>query len=203
MDALPSCEDVIEALKAWLRGNGHVEVKNWTLAGNAEPTDNPDFPAVVASLSRLRNAEYPDVKLNAFTNGMGLVPRVNTNHEAALNALDRLDRPCLKLDAGIPDAWRRLARPVNGVELEEWLAGAERVREPFIQTMLVNGRIDNTSGSELGALKDRYARLRPKGVYVLTLNKPPADSRLRPVSSEKFKEAKEFLLKGLREGLPA
>ncbi|MCP4690836.1 MAG: radical SAM protein [Desulfobacterales bacterium] len=177
---LPTPGAVLRALEERLRHADGEGIRDWTIAGNAEPTDHPDFPAIVRRLIAMRDRSHPGVKISVLTNGMGLTPRLNANHEAVRLALEAVDRPCLKLDGGTPATWRKLANPYAGVTLPEWMEGARRLSRPIIQTMLVRGRIDNTTPDEVAALKARYREIAPRGVQILTINKPPADSRLHP-----------------------
>ncbi|MEI8079194.1 MAG: hypothetical protein WCH61_06160, partial [bacterium] len=65
--------------------------------------------------------------------------------------------------------------------LDEWLAAAATVRPLILQTLFVQGAIDTTTPDELAALQTVYARLQPETVYLLTLDKPPADASILPV----------------------
>ena len=53
-------------------------------------------------------------------------------------------------------------------------------------TMFLQGRINNTTSEEIDHLKASYDDLGAKGLYVLTINKQPADSRLLPVPPERL-----------------
>jgi wyosine [tRNA(Phe)-imidazoG37] synthetase (radical SAM superfamily) len=184
--ALPDARTVLATLDAWLAAGGQADVVDWTLAGNGEPTDHPEFPEIIAGLVRLRDRRAPGVKISVLTNGMGLVPRRNPRAAAVRAALGLTDRPCLKLDAGRPDSWQRLAQPADGVTLDEWLAAAIIVRPLILQTLFVQGAIDTTTPDELAALQAVYARLQPETVYLLTLDKPPADADILPVPRERM-----------------
>jgi wyosine [tRNA(Phe)-imidazoG37] synthetase (radical SAM superfamily) len=189
----PSCDQVIAELRAWSREHSFGAINAITLAGNGEPTHHPDFPGIVRRLIELRDAECPHAKIVVLTNGMGLVPRISSKHEAVLAALERCDCPCVKLDAGTPETWKRLANPIGEVELSEWLSAVERLQHPVIQSMLVQGEVDNTTPLEVAALRRCYQRLQPRKVYVLTFNKPPAEVQLRPVPADRLEELNRVL----------
>ncbi len=190
---LPTLGAVLRSLKERLHQADGDRIEDWTLAGNAEPTDHPDFPRIVEALTALRDAFFPRVKISVLTNGMGLLPRLNKNHEAVRVALSAVDRPCLKLDGGAPATWRKMANPFAGVTLPEWMDGVQRLSRPIIQTMFVRGGIDNTTPAEIEALKACCRTLAPREVQVLTINKPPADSRLRPVPPERLKQLQDLM----------
>jgi wyosine [tRNA(Phe)-imidazoG37] synthetase (radical SAM superfamily) len=190
---LPTGTEIVRRVKLWLAANNERHIDDWTFAGNAEPTTHPDFYYIVDSLVTLRNEKFPHVKISALTNGMGLLPRLNQNWKLVRNALRHLNRPSLKLDSGNPSTWLRLARPDCGVTLDEWLCGSQSLSPKILQTMFVQGRIDNTTTAELLTLAALYRRLRPVRVDLMTLNKPPADSALHPVPEERMLEIESFL----------
>jgi len=190
---LPSCQNVISAMEDWIQKEPLTDINDWTIAGNAEPTDNPDFPQVVKRLIELRNHFSPAVKITVLTNGMGLIPRLNPDHEDVKMALEMVDRPCLKLDSGVPDTWRKMAVPFGDTSFNEWFAAVNKIYQPYIQTMLVQGRIDNTTFDELNRLKECYQILNPRYIYLLTLNKTPADERLLPIPPAKMENIGRIL----------
>ena len=193
LENLPTCDQVLTALKSWLKTEGNENIQDWTIAGNAEPTDNPEFPLVVEALTELRTRLKQEVKITVLTNGMGLIPNLNSNHNLVRLALEQADQACLKLDSGKPDTWQRIARPFAEVTFSEWLAAVEKVQKPVLQSLFFQGRIDNTTPVELERLKKCYHHLKPKDFHVLTINKKPADSTLKPIEPERLKEIEDIL----------
>ncbi|MFA5205407.1 MAG: radical SAM protein [Lentisphaeria bacterium] len=184
--ALPTAAAVLAEVAAWLAAGGRSDVVDWTLAGNGEPTDHPEFPEIIAGLVELRNRQAPGVQISILANGMGLIPRRNPRAAEHRAAFLLADRPCLKLDAGRPDSWRQLAQPADAVTLEEWLAMAATVHPLILQTLFVQGTLDTTTPEEVTALAAAYARLHPRTVYLLTLDKPPADPHVLPAPRERL-----------------
>ncbi|MBU0754608.1 MAG: radical SAM protein [Planctomycetes bacterium] len=200
LEGLPSSDSVSEEIAAWLESHDSSEIRNWTFAGNGEPTDHPEFSWIVARIVSLRDRCHPDVKITVLTNGMGLIPRVQPKHMEVWAALEMTDRICLKLDAGTPDTWQKLARPFKNVSLSEWLFWIEQVKDPMIQTMLVQGGIDNTQSRELDGLRACYRRLKPKEIHFLTMNKASSAAGLKPVSYEKLRAIQKFVCDELYSG---
>lgn len=193
LNDLPSCNKVLEVVGQFLKEANPTEVRDWTLAGNAEPTDHPNFPDIVRGLIDLRDRHQPLVKLTVLTNGVGLIPRLNPEYRKVVHALNSTDRACLKLDSGVAATWKQLARPYSGIDLKEWLAAARNVDKPIVQTMLINGRINNSGSEELQALIACYQALQAKDVQLLTLNKEPIDDRLKPVSGGVLQEFQRII----------
>ena len=191
---LPSADMVTDALNRWLDGS-LVNIDDLTIAGNAEPTDHPAFPEIVDHIIRLRDNFRQGINITVLTNGMGLLQRLNSRHENVKSALERVDKLCVKLDTGVPESWLKLSRPYRGVTFLEWFKAVQTLSEPIIQTMLVKGRIDNTSQKELTHLKECLEILDPKEVQLLTINKPPAEPGLYPVERDEIDRIRKCLLK--------
>lgn len=190
----PSPTQVADAVETWLT-TSTVEPNYWTVAGNAEPTDHPDFSAVIQRLLQIRATRCSLVKLAVFSNGMGLVKCLNPRHQEVRAALSQVDCACFKLDSACPTTWKRLNRPIGQVSFTEWLEAISSApaNNRCLQTMLVRGAVDNTTGEELAALREAYCRLRPLKLYLMTINKPPADGRLKPVPLEQLEKIRLYL----------
>lgn len=61
--------------------------------------------------------------------------------------------------------------------------------------MLLDGRINNTTEDELNMLISCYKELNPVRIHVITINKTPADSRLKPVPEERLNEINQRIQK--------
>jgi len=184
---LPRPDEVLVALERWLYTSANVDsIADWTFAGNAEPTVHPDFPNIVAKVIELRDRLYPQVKVTVLTNGTGLVPRMCHHHADVRTALTLVDRPCLKLDAGTESLFLRLSRPQAHLSLNEWMQAVKSLPSVCLQTMLVQGTVDNTTDDELSALGSAYLRLGPRLIYLLSIDKTPTDPGLCAVPPERL-----------------
>lgn len=189
---LPSVDMVIDSFKKWLI-NTYETVDDITIAGNAEPTNHPDFPEIVEEIIRLRDRHLPQVRISVLTNGTGLLPRMNNKYRYVQHALEKINQPCLKLDSGVPETWQKISMPYGNITFSEWFDSVKILNNPIIQTMLMKGIVNNTSDNELTHLKKCYEMLNPKGIQVLNINKPTAVSGVYPVERIDFRKAKNFL----------
>ena len=194
---LPSADMVMDALNRWLESSSG-DFDDLTIAGNAEPTDHPAFPEIVERIIRLRDNLIRRINITVLTNGMGLLPRLNSKYEKVRSALEKIDQPCLKLDSGVPATWRKIARPYRNVAFSEWFKAIQALPGPIIQTMLVKGRIDNTTPKELSHLNECFEILRPKDIQLLTINKAPADPGLYPVERDEIGRIRRYFTKSKR-----
>ena len=163
------------------------------MAENAEPTNHPDFPEMVEGVIRLRDRYLKNVEISVLTNGTGLIPRLNSRYMDVKQALKKTDNPCLKFDSGVPETWRIISRPYANITFPEWFKAVKVLDSPIIQTILMNGVVDNTTQEELIRLKDCYKILKPEKIHVLNINKPTAFSGVYPVEEKEFEKAVTFL----------
>lgn len=191
---LPGLNDVTQALEAYSNSHDLSALDDITLAGNGEPTDNPALPDFLQYLHTFRNNRCSHVKLSMLTNGMGFVGSVNGEFERLLESVRLLDRVCVKLDAGNPDIWKRLNCPTAGIGFDEWLRAVAKVPGLTLQTMFIQGRVDNTAEEELESLAACMRLLKPKGVYFVTIDKSPADKGILPVDAEEMARIKRSIL---------
>jgi wyosine [tRNA(Phe)-imidazoG37] synthetase (radical SAM superfamily) len=185
---LPSVESVLCSLEDWIKKSTQT-IDDITFAGNAEPTNHPDFPEMVEGVINLRNKYLKDVEVSVLTNGTGLIPRLNKRYMDVKHVLERVDNPCLKLDT-----WHIISRPYADISFTEWFDAVQILDSPIIQTILMNGFVDNTTEKELMRLKECYGILKPRKIHVMNINKPTAFSGVYPVEEKEFKKAKDFLL---------
>jgi len=191
----PKSSAIIKKLKEWFCNNPDVKIDDITIAGNGEPTDNPDFYNIINKILKFKNKNYPDIKISVLTNGMGLIPRINKYYRKNLKALNEIDRPCLKLDSALPQTWQKISCPKYKITFTEWRDAVKKLPNPIIQTMLIKGRVDNTTQDQIDELRKYYKYLNVKEVHVLTINKLPADHKIKPVDNDSFCKLKVKLEK--------
>lgn len=176
--AWPSATQIGAALEEALDNRPLAEsLQRITLAGHGEPTLHPAFDAVIDAIRQVRARLAPAAAIAILTNGTRLGdPRVRAT-------LGELDERYVKLDAGTPDALRR----VNGaaVAYDALVDGIRSVPDITLQSMFVEdprGRCGNASATDLATWLDRVRTIRPARVHIYTLDRAPALSRLRRVS---------------------
>ncbi len=59
---LPTIDEVLKELHLHLNQLDKLKIEDWTIAGNAEPTDHPHFPEIVNQMIALRNRKYQHIK---------------------------------------------------------------------------------------------------------------------------------------------
>ena len=176
--AWPSTDEVVSAVASVLDGleRDGASVDRITLAGHGEPTLHPDFPAIVEALCDLRSARLPGAAVAVLSNSTTAgEPRIRA-------ALARLDERYMKLDAGDQDTLRHVNACAVSIDL--LVASLRALSNVVVQTMFVRdetGRIGNTSDRAVSAWLEALLTIRPEGVHIYTLDRPPAWPGFRPV----------------------
>jgi len=181
----PSSPVVAKAVAGALRAcAAHGDrIDRITLAGHGEPTMHPDFKQVVAALRKIRNDLAPKVPLAILSNSSTL------DRQDVRQALADLDERYMKLDAG--DA--ATLRKINGtpVPFDQILEGLCKLKDVVIQGMFVkdrSGRLDNTGDLAVINWVVALQRIKPRAVYVYTLDRAPAFPYLQAVPAARLKE---------------
>lgn len=170
----PAPARVAEAVEEALGSRPAVD--RITLAGNGEPTLHPAFREIVERLRDVRDRRAPKARLAILSNSSTVAER-----EIAA-ALVRLDECYMKLDGGDDAMLRRLNGCTTGVE--PIVQGLSALGGVILQSMFTrdaDGRVDNTTDDAVAAWIVAVRRVRPIGVHVYTLDRPPAWSPLKRV----------------------
>ena len=96
-------------------------------------------------------------------------------------ALARVDEVAFKLDAGTQAVFEKLDMPWQALSLDALTEAAAQLRGVAVQTILVRGRVDNTTEAEVTAWLARIRAIGPKRVDLYTLDRKPIDHALEMV----------------------
>jgi wyosine [tRNA(Phe)-imidazoG37] synthetase (radical SAM superfamily) len=177
---LPRAELVIERIRIALRSA--LDFDYLTFSGNGEPTLHPQFAELVDRVVRLRDQYRPGVKVALLSNSTGLFA------PAVRDSLTKIDLPVFKLDAGTPELFRRINRPVKGVEFSAVVDALVSLDHPYIQTLLVDGSPSNVTAGQVEAYLRHIACIQPTEVHIYSIDRPVADPRLVRVSPQRLLE---------------
>lgn len=182
--AYPRPSDVIEAVDAALQQ--HTDIDSITVAGNGEPTLHPGFAPIAEGLFHVRNRRAPKTKLTLLSNGSTL------NRLDVVYSLQRFDVRCMKLDAGDATTFRLMN--AASINLARLIADLRSVGQLTLQSMFVrdaDGIVDNTTPRAISAWLEAVDRVRPAGVDLYSLARPPARGTLRQVPAAALQEIAE------------
>ncbi len=191
--AFPSVAIVLAGLEEALRRQASPP-DYLTFSGNGEATLHPQFPEIVVEVCRLRDRICPHTRLAILSNSSRV-------HRAEIRqAIERLDDPIMKLDAGDPVTLAQINRPAAGVTLERIMDGLAALPRLTVQSMIVSGEAQNVEGEALEGWLWAIAHLSPVNVQIYTAERPVAEAGVERVS----KEALEGLARRAQErtGIP-
>ncbi len=180
----PTCAEVSRALADALENlyeRGTI-VDSLTFSGNGEPTLHPHLGWIVESARLFRDIYFPRATIALFSNSSTLQRR------EVRQALEKVDLPIMKLDAGDGEVFRRLNRPAESCDLTTIVSGLKGLRGVILQSLFVAGRMTNCDARSLTAWLTCVAEIHPISVQVYSLDRPPADTGLKPVERPRLEE---------------
>jgi len=176
----PSPDGFALALENILRRNRTID--NITFSGNGEASLHPHFEEIVDIAVSLKEDYLPGARLGILSNSSTVAS------EGVRSALTKFDFRIMKLDAGDIETFERINRPCCGVDYAAILGGLKSIEEVSLQTMFVDGEIQNAGEREVEQWMERVAEIRPVNIQIYSLHRPPAASSLVEVTGERLKE---------------
>ncbi len=152
-----------------------------TLAGNGEPTLHPDFEHLVDELIQVRDKRCPRARIGILTNSLHL------DREDVRRGLARLDERFMKLDAGDQETFKHIDVP-GKVRLDDIIANLKKLDNIVIQSLFIDGPINNTNPESIKNWRARIAEIRPKLVQVYSLDRAPAYGKAQVVPKERLQQ---------------
>jgi wyosine [tRNA(Phe)-imidazoG37] synthetase (radical SAM superfamily) len=180
-DDLPSVEQVKAALDGWLSGNSDG-VDYVTFSGNGEPCLHPEFDKMAEVAQEARDKYAPKAKVAILSNSTCLA------RERVMSGLKRLDVRIMKLDAGSEETFKKLNRPCPGVLFQEVVENLKALDDIVIQSVFVQGRLDNTEDGEVERWTEKLCSIRPREVQIYSIDRPSADEGLVLVEKERLNQ---------------
>lgn len=171
---LPAKDLILEEVKYALKKPRTIETL--TFSGNGEPTLHPEFLGIVRGVKKLRDVYRPKTKIALLSNSSCL------DQPEVVEAIQLIDLPMMKLDAGDETTFRQINQPANGITFEAILSGLASLSGLMIQTMLIDGEITNSRGQPFESLVQALIRLSPDKIQLYSLERPTVDEKLIPVS---------------------
>jgi wyosine [tRNA(Phe)-imidazoG37] synthetase (radical SAM superfamily) len=183
----PDPEAVAQEVKEQLARHGDVDVL--TITANGEPTLYPHLGTLIDLLQPIKGSAKLLILSNAST----------ITDPAIRKSLSKLDIVKLSLDTATQRTFRRIDRPLRGIEVKKIIEGMERFRDKYDGTLIIEilvVRGINDKEAEFAALGEALRRIRPDRVDLGTIDRPPAYD-VKPVDYGRLYELSRHL-----EGLP-
>lgn len=157
-----------------------------TFAGNGEPTTHPDFAGIIDDTIELRDKFAPGSIISVLSNGSML------HKKSVADALKKVDKNILKLDAGTESTFQAINQPLGGLTLEKTvkkMLGFEG--KLIIQTLFVRGKyngkiIDNTTENELAEWLKIIEKIKPQSVMIYPIDRETPAAGLEKISKKEL-----------------
>ena len=94
----------------------------------------------------------------------------------------------MKLDAGIEETFQLVNRPRTGITLDKIVEGLVLIRPLEIQALFFDGPVSNVGNGEVAAWIELLLKIDPVAVQIYTLDRVPAEAKLRALSRERLEE---------------
>ena len=193
--SLPTARDVEESLCQKLiscKEEG-IPIDSITFSGNGEPTLNPEFPRIIDIVVALRNKLFPAAKITVLSNATRI------SDEKVREALLKVDRPVLKLDAPTDEMLRIINKPASNWTVSKAIEGMKLFEGKFVlQTMFLKGAdADMGVPANLLAWMDIVREVKPKEIMVYTIDR---ETPMKGLGKYSEQEMKDMLTPLLEEG---
>ncbi|BCD61653.1 hypothetical protein NitYY0826_C0514 [Nitratiruptor sp. YY08-26] len=174
----PRVEEVIKETQEALQEFSNVDVI--TVTANGEPTLYPYLDTLVDKLNKIKKNK----KLLILSNASRI------NESSIQQTLTKFDIVKLSLDSANQRTFKRLDRPLKGIEIENIIKGMIEFRKIYksffvIEVLVVQGI--NDKPQEFEALNKVLQQINPDRIDIGTIDRPPA-YKVEPVSYEKLFE---------------
>ncbi len=151
-----------------------------TFVANGEPTLDINLGREIKLLKKFR------IPIAVITNASLI------HHTHVQDDLMEADWVSVKVDAIDETAWKKINRPLAGIDFEKILEGLKSFASGYkgklhTETMLVEGYNDSPGQLEQTAMY--IATLNPKTAFLSIPTRPPAVIEIKPVTEEKLTEA--------------
>lgn len=189
VDDLPTTDKVRDELEGWLKKN--QKVSYITFSGNGEPCLHPQFDKMVDLASELRDKYVPQAKVAVLSNSTCL------GRSEVVKGLRQLDVRIMKLDCGPEGTFRKVNRPHKNVKYEEVVENLKNLDRMIIQTVFIQGEINNIEDREVEEWIERLGYIKPQEVQIYSIDRPSADQTLRLVEKEELEGIAQMAAKVL------
>lgn len=193
---MPPADEILAEIEAAFRAETEqgLELDVVTFAGNGEPTDHPEFERITRETLALRDRLMPGAQVALLSNSR------HVGNSKIREIIGLYDVCLMKLDAGDERLWKLLDVPY-GVTLDEIVEGLALVPNCTIQSLFVQGKVDNSTDDAVSKLIEKLKLIKPIEVQVYSLDREPPTDRVEQVPAARLKEIAERIER--ETGVPA
>ena len=171
--------EVIQELKRFLSDNPALDYI--TFSGSGEPTLNSRIGDILKYIKQ----NYPDIPVAVLTNGTLL------NDKQVREEILDADLVLPSLDVASDLSFRKINRPFNSLNIENYINGLCEFREEYqgkiwLEVLIIPGY--NNSKEDLKLLKEAFNKIKPDNIQLNTLDRPGVISGLKAAGKEELEQ---------------
>lgn len=183
---LPTRSEIYDRLKQVLieRAEKKLPIDSITFAGNGEPTLHPDFTEIIEDTIQLRNLFFPKALITVLSNASLI------HNTKIIQALLKVDKNILKLDAGTESTFQAINQPNGNLTLNQVVDYLKKFKgKLIIQTLFVQGfnqhkGIDNTIETEVNAWLKLVQKINPQQVILYPIERETPEKSIQKVNTQ-------------------
>ncbi len=175
--------EIINEVKEFLSTNPEPDVI--TVTSNGEPTLYSQLDKLIEKLNEIKGNSKTLILSNAST----------ISDEKIRKALKKFDMVKLSLDAADQKTFKKVDRPLEGINVEHIIEGIKKFREEYTGTLIIEILVVknvNDTEENIKNLSKVLKDIKPDRVDLGTIDRPPA-YRVEPVSNEELYHLASFL----------
>jgi wyosine [tRNA(Phe)-imidazoG37] synthetase (radical SAM superfamily) len=155
-----------------------------TFSGNGEPTLHPQFPEIIDDTLALRNRYAPQAQVCVLSNATTI------GHDRIFGALQKVDKPILKIDSALEPTARLINQPQGRYAVADVVRQLQRFDGRFtLQTLFFRGvyngvPFDNSAPGEVAKWLQMVRQIRPGEIMLYTLQRDTPATALQKLPKE-------------------
>jgi len=179
----PKVEDVLAEVKESLKRYPNIDVI--TVTANGEPTLYGDLDALIDGLDKIKGEKKTLILSNAST----------ITKEDIRQTLKKIDTVKLSLDCASQRCFKKIDRPLKGIEIEDIIKGIKEFSTLYDKTLVIEILVVkgiNDKEEEFERLNRVLKDIKPDRVDLGTIDRPPA-YKVEPVDYERLFELSKLI----------
>ncbi|MEO0131753.1 MAG: radical SAM protein [candidate division WOR-3 bacterium] len=185
---LPSVSNIIQEIRLALQSSPNIDYL--TFSGNGEPMIYPFFAEVVSEIQKLRDEFCPKVPIALLSNASCLAK------DLFLSSLQLINVRIFKLDTADEVLFKKINRPYPDIKLADIINGLIKLSRKLpivLQTIFMEGNVDNTTPEALEKWLTAVKEIRPQEIQIYSTDRPVAEQGIIMVSDQKLQELAIFI----------
>lgn len=172
-------EKIIDALTEYLQKDPDLDYV--TFAGSGEPTLHRGIGEIISFLKN----KFPRYPVAVLTNAVGL------KDPEVIHDIRQADLIIPSLDAVSQEVFEKINRPLPGLKAEDLILGIQELRKSmsgqlWLEIFIIPGL--NDTDEELALFRSAVDSIQADRVQLNKLDRPGAESWVKPVSGERLEE---------------